>query len=120
MVMGPDNLMPPAPEALVAVVDEWDLGGRASMQHDMTVHPDGRIYSVDMTQDQLYRLAPAIALFGASVLPVSWAGFALALLGAALLVAELHITSHGALAASGIASLAQANQSQQGVLKLLG
>ena len=30
------------------------------MQHDMTVHPDGRIYSVDMTQDQLYRLDPRV------------------------------------------------------------
>jgi streptogramin lyase len=43
---------------LQASVDEWELGGRASMQHDLTVHPDGRIYSVDMTQDQLYRLDP--------------------------------------------------------------
>jgi streptogramin lyase len=51
----------PAPPLAVraSVVDEWDLGGRASMQHDMTVHPDGRIYSVDMTQDRLYRLDPA-------------------------------------------------------------
>lgn len=51
----------PAPPAEVraALVEEWDLGGRASMQHDMTVHPDGRIYSVDMTQDQLYRLDPS-------------------------------------------------------------
>jgi streptogramin lyase len=48
----------PGPDVLRSVVDEWELGGRASMQHDMTVHPDGRIYSVDMTQDQLYRLDP--------------------------------------------------------------
>jgi streptogramin lyase len=51
---------PPAPAAVRrAVVEEWELGGRASMQHDLTVHPDGRIYSVDMTQDRLYRLDPS-------------------------------------------------------------
>jgi len=49
---------PPSPAARRAVVEEWDLGGPASMQHDMLVHPDGRIYSVDMSQDQLYRLDP--------------------------------------------------------------
>ena len=49
---------PPSPDVRRAVVEEWDLGGRASMQHDMVVHPDGRVYSVDMTQDQLYRLDP--------------------------------------------------------------
>jgi len=38
---------------------EWELGGVGSMQHDLTVHPDGRIYSVDMSQDQLSRLDPA-------------------------------------------------------------
>jgi streptogramin lyase len=55
----PDFAPAPPPEVRAAVVEEWDLGGRASMQHDMTVHPDGRIYSVDMTQDHLYRLDPA-------------------------------------------------------------
>jgi streptogramin lyase len=57
--MGEPGFAPP-PEASVrvAVVDEWDLGSRASMQHDMLVHPDGRIYSVDMAQDALYRLDP--------------------------------------------------------------
>ena len=29
------------------------------MQHDVIVHPDGRIYSVDGSQDQLHRLDPA-------------------------------------------------------------
>jgi streptogramin lyase len=50
----------PPPSAVVrrARIDEWALGGRASMQHDIVVHPDGRIYSVDMSQDQLYRLDP--------------------------------------------------------------
>jgi streptogramin lyase len=54
-----DFAPPPPPEVRRAVIDEWELGGRASMQHDLAVHPDGRVYSVDMTQDQLYRLDPA-------------------------------------------------------------
>jgi streptogramin lyase len=41
-----------------AGLDEWELGHRASMQHDLVVHPDGRIYSVDMTQDKLYQFDP--------------------------------------------------------------
>jgi virginiamycin B lyase len=57
---GADFAPPPAPDVLRASVEEWELGGRASMQHDLTVHPDGRIYSVDMTQDQLYRLDPTV------------------------------------------------------------
>jgi len=56
----PDFAPPPPPEVRAAVIEEWDLGGRASMQHDMLVHPDGRIYSVDMTQDRLYRLDPSV------------------------------------------------------------
>ena len=48
------------PRCAARVIEEWELGGRASMQHDLTVHPDGRIYSVDMTQDQLYRLDPRV------------------------------------------------------------
>jgi streptogramin lyase len=55
----PEFAPPPAARVRRAVVDEWELGGRASMQHDLTVHPDGRIYSVDMTQDRLYRLDPS-------------------------------------------------------------
>ena len=54
-----DFAPPPAPEVQGAVVEEWALGHQASMQHDLMVHPDGRIYSVDMMQDQLYRLDPA-------------------------------------------------------------
>jgi streptogramin lyase len=57
--MGGEDFAPPPPaEVRKSVVEEWDLGSRASMQHDMVVHPDGRIYSVDMTQDALYRLDP--------------------------------------------------------------
>jgi len=43
-----------------AAIEEWELGGRASVQHDITVHPDGRVYSVDMSQDMLYRLDPSV------------------------------------------------------------
>ncbi|MCP4908887.1 MAG: hypothetical protein GY910_28250 [bacterium] len=46
----------PSHEARRSVIEEWPLGGRASMQHDIMVHPDGRIYSVDGPQDQLHRL----------------------------------------------------------------
>jgi membrane-bound serine protease (ClpP class) len=45
------------------------------------------------------------ALFGFSVLPISWAGLALILLGAALFVADAHVTSHGALTVAGLVSL---------------
>jgi membrane-bound serine protease (ClpP class) len=46
------------------------------------------------------------ALFGFSVLPISWAGLALILLGVALLVIDAHVLSHGALTVSGLISLA--------------
>jgi membrane-bound serine protease (ClpP class) len=46
------------------------------------------------------------ALFGFSVLPISWAGLFLLLLGVALLVIDLHVTSHGALTVAGIICLA--------------
>ena len=48
----------PGPEASRSRVDEWDLGGRASMQHDIVVHPSGAVYSVDASQDRLHRLVP--------------------------------------------------------------
>jgi membrane-bound serine protease (ClpP class) len=46
------------------------------------------------------------ALFGLSVLPLSWGGLALVLLGAALLVTDAHVTSHGALTLSGLVAMA--------------
>ena len=46
-----------------------------------------------------------IALFGFSVLPTSWAGIALVVLGAALLVIDLHATTHGVLTVAGLISL---------------
>ena len=55
-----DFAPPPAIDVREAAVEEWVLGGPASMQHDLTVHPDGSIYSVDMTQDKLFRLDPSV------------------------------------------------------------
>jgi membrane-bound serine protease (ClpP class) len=46
------------------------------------------------------------ALFGFSILPVTWAGLVLILLGIGLLVADLYVTSHGALTLAGLACLA--------------
>ena len=45
------------------------------------------------------------ALFGFAVLPISWAGLALLILGAALLVIDAHVVSHGALTVSGLISI---------------
>jgi membrane-bound serine protease (ClpP class) len=46
------------------------------------------------------------ALFGFSVLPLSWGGVILVLLGAALLVVDAHVTSHGALTLAGLVAIA--------------
>ena len=46
------------------------------------------------------------ALFGFSVLPLSWGGLMLVLLGAALLVVDAHVTSHGTLTLSGLVAMA--------------
>ncbi len=48
----------PTGAGLAAVIDEWDVGDRASVQHDIVVHPAGYVYSVDTTKDFLYRLDP--------------------------------------------------------------
>jgi membrane-bound serine protease (ClpP class) len=45
------------------------------------------------------------ALFGFSVLPLSWGGLILVLLGAALLVIDAHVTTHGALTLSGLVAI---------------
>jgi membrane-bound serine protease (ClpP class) len=45
------------------------------------------------------------ALFGFSVLPISWAGIMLLLLGLALMVIDVHVVSHGALTIAGMTSL---------------
>jgi membrane-bound serine protease (ClpP class) len=46
------------------------------------------------------------ALFGFSVLPLSWAGLLLLLFGVALLIVDAHVTSHGALTLSGLVAIA--------------
>lgn len=51
---------PPSAEVRQAVIDEYELGGRSSMQHDMIIHPDGYAYSVDMATDHLFRLDPLV------------------------------------------------------------
>ena len=45
------------------------------------------------------------ALFGFSVLPISWAGLGLILLGVALFVIDAHVPTHGTLTISGLISL---------------
>jgi membrane-bound serine protease (ClpP class) len=45
------------------------------------------------------------ALFGFSVLPLSWAGLALVALGVGLLIADLHVVSHGALTVAGLTAM---------------
>jgi membrane-bound serine protease (ClpP class) len=51
-------------------------------------------------------VALLLALFGFAVLPISWAGLGLLILGVALLVIDAHVVSHGALTVSGLISLA--------------
>jgi membrane-bound serine protease (ClpP class) len=51
-------------------------------------------------------VALVTALFGFSVLPISWGGLLLMLLGVALLVVDVHVTTHGALTVAGLISLA--------------
>jgi membrane-bound serine protease (ClpP class) len=46
------------------------------------------------------------ALFGFSVLPISWAGLFLIILGVILLIVDAHVVTHGALTVSGLISLA--------------
>jgi membrane-bound serine protease (ClpP class) len=51
-------------------------------------------------------VALVTALFGFSVLPLSWGGLILVLLGVALLVIDAHVTTHGALTLSGLVAIA--------------
>jgi membrane-bound serine protease (ClpP class) len=46
------------------------------------------------------------AFFGFSILPVTWAAVPLIVLGAALLVIDAHVVTHGALTVAGLTSLA--------------
>ena len=51
-------------------------------------------------------VALVTALFGFSVLPISWGGVLLILLGVALLVVDLYVPTHGALTLAGLVSVA--------------
>lgn len=47
----------PSAEVRRAVVEEWDLGGPLSGQHDLMVyHPDGSIWTVDGPMDTLHKI----------------------------------------------------------------
>ncbi len=46
-----------------------------------------------------------LALFGLYVLPLSWTGLALVLLGVGLLVVDAHVVTHGALTVAGLISM---------------
>ena len=59
----------PAPPRESAVITEWEVGAAGSFQHDAVVHPDGRVYVVDMTQDRLYRLDPQTGVRSAFDIP---------------------------------------------------
>jgi len=45
------------------------------------------------------------SLFGFSILPISWSGLTLIILGVALLVIDAHVVTHGALTVAGLISL---------------
>lgn len=61
---------PPSAEVRKAVIDEYQLGGRSSMQHDMIMHPNGYAYSVDMTTDSLFRLDPSVPGGAREIYPI--------------------------------------------------
>jgi membrane-bound serine protease (ClpP class) len=46
-----------------------------------------------------------MALFGLAILPIEWTGLGLVLLGAALLLIDAHVVSHGALTISGLVAM---------------
>jgi membrane-bound serine protease (ClpP class) len=50
-------------------------------------------------------VALLVALFGFSVLPISWVGIMLILFGVALLVIDAHVLTHGALTVAGLIAL---------------
>ncbi|MBT4522990.1 MAG: hypothetical protein HOC23_23560 [Halieaceae bacterium] len=66
----PGYMPPPNAEIRQAVIDEYELGSRSSMQHDMMMHPNGSAYSVDMANDVLYRLDPSIPGGGRTAYPI--------------------------------------------------
>jgi len=50
-------------------------------------------------------VALVLSLYGFSILPPSWGGLTLLLLGIFLLIVDAHVTTHGALTVAGLASL---------------
>jgi streptogramin lyase len=56
----PEFVPPPDPDgtAQKATITEWSMGSSTSMLHDIVVHPDGSIWSVDTNGDRLLRLDP--------------------------------------------------------------
>ena len=81
---------------LISILFLVGIGGLVfELLHPGVVLP-GAIGAVSLT----------VALFGFSVLPTSWAAIALVVLGAALLVIDLHATTHGALTIAGLICLA--------------
>lgn len=44
------------PDTLPARITEWQLGEPDSFMHDAELHPNGRIYAVDMSKDKIYEL----------------------------------------------------------------
>jgi membrane-bound serine protease (ClpP class) len=50
-------------------------------------------------------VALVLSLFGLYILPLSWTGLALVLLGAVLLVIDAHVVTHGALTLAGLVAL---------------
>ena len=59
-----------------------------------------------MLPGALGAVALITALFGFSVLPISWGGLVLIVLGVALLVVDAHVVTHGALTVAGLVALA--------------
>ena len=55
---GEDGPLPvPSAEARRAIIEEWELGGATSGQHDLMVyHPDGSIWTVDGPIDTLHKI----------------------------------------------------------------
>ena len=56
---GEDGPLPvPSAEVRRAVIEEWELGGPTSGQHDLMVyHPDGSIWTVDGPMDTLHKIS---------------------------------------------------------------
>lgn len=62
---------PVSTEALPARITEWQLGEPDSFMHDAELHPNGRIYIVDMSKDKIYELNRATNEIASYDLPSS-------------------------------------------------